>query len=156
MYNTLGKAPPLGFQVPRSLLSSLTLVVFPPHYRPLLYLVSLYVSICSPNSHLSAHSHIHVVPWSLCVVVIPMHVVSAVSACPSMPLQQNQPAASCLFPNFASHRRPTCVSCRKKTDIVLALGEFSAQRHGPRALLYIDLYPACTVNNSFPLICITL
>ena len=56
-------------------------------------------------------SHGHGARWSS---GCPMQVASAVSACPSMPLQQNQPAASCLFPNFASHRRPTCVSCRKK------------------------------------------
>ena len=55
-------------------------------------------------------SHGHCARWSS---GCPMQVASAVSACPSMPLQQNQPAASCLFPNFASHRRPTSVSCSK-------------------------------------------
>ena len=85
----------------------------PLHCRPLLYLVSLYLSICSPNSHLSARSY--VVPWSLCEVVVRLSHASCVGrvCLPSMPLQQNQPAASYLFPNLASHRRPTSVSCRK-------------------------------------------
>ena len=88
---------------------------------------------------------------------------------PAVPCKLRRPcllAHPCLS-NKTSRRQATCSQILQvtvaqhlcpveKTDIVLALGKFSAQRHGPRALLYIDLYPACTVNNSFPLIYIML
>jgi hypothetical protein len=103
-----------------------------------------------------------------------MHVASAMSACPSMHLQQKQPAAasqdvlackpSCLFPNLACHHRPTSVSCvvkkknlcpAAKTDIVLALAVSSVSNAIVLVDSFIsisDLYLACIVNNYFPLI----
>ena len=75
----------------------------------------------------------------------------AIHASPTKPAGGKLPV-----PKFCKSSSPNICVLQKKTDIVLALGKFSAQRHGPRALLYIDLYPACTVNNSFPLIYIML
>ena len=88
-------------------------------------------------------SHGHCARWSS---GCPMQVASAVSAChPCLSNKTSWRQAACsqiLQVTVAQHLCPV-----EKTDIVLALGEFSAQRHGPRALLYIDIKSISNLHN---------